>query len=142
MTGVGGGAVCVAEGVLVEPRAVARVAAAATRRVAGVVGLEPTLTGFVVELGRRVRDVATGREAADPVDGVRVETTAGGQSVVVTVALSVGGRSARDVSVDVVHGVREALDRQLGVRVDRVEVVVVDVALIPPEAAEEPGAST
>ncbi|GGM81469.1 hypothetical protein GCM10012275_60160 [Longimycelium tulufanense] len=125
----------VAEGVLVEPRAVARVAASATRGVGGVVSLEPTLVGLVAELGRRVADAATGREAADPVDGVRVEVCPGGHSVAVRVALSVGGRCAREVAADVAGATRDALERQLGVRADRVEVSVVDVALIPPEAA-------
>lgn len=132
MTLAVGSTVLVAEGVLVESLAIARLTASAARSVDGVVSLEPTLMGFVADIGRRLRDMAAGRDIADPIDGVHVTT--GLDSARIAVALSVGGRPAREVSVEVARTVRDTLDRQLGVRVDEVKVTVVDVALIPPEA--------
>ncbi|AHH93595.1 hypothetical protein GCM10010174_30610 [Kutzneria viridogrisea] len=132
MTTALGGAVEVAEGVVVESRAIARLTATAARSVDGVVSLEPTLLGFVADLGRQLRDVITGRDVADPVDGIQV--SAEPAAVRLGVALSVGGRPAREVSVEVSRTVRDNVQHNLGVRVDEVRVTVVDVALIPPEA--------
>ncbi|MCP2164542.1 Asp23/Gls24 family envelope stress response protein [Goodfellowiella coeruleoviolacea] len=120
----------VGEGVLVDTRAVARLAAIAAREVRGVLGLAPSPGGLVTSAGRRLREPTAGRGAGEPADGVRVALAQPG-SVVVDVALSVGGRPARDVATDVARHIRQTLERQLGVRTRSVRVNVVDIALSP-----------
>jgi len=121
-------AVQVHTGVRVCARAVERVAATAARSVAGVTSLEPTLASMAAELGRAVRDAATGREG-EAAHGVEAATV--GSGVVLQVCLSVGGRSARDVCADVARVVREQVREQLAVQVVSVHTTVVDIAALP-----------
>lgn len=126
--------VLVAEGVSVDPRAIARIAEGAAMAVAGVVRMEPTLAGLMTGFGHRIGDAVSGREVTVPVDGVEVVPGAGG-GVVVEIALSVAGRPARDTVVEVSQRVRAALTLALGVLVTRVEVAAVDVATLPLDGA-------
>jgi uncharacterized alkaline shock family protein YloU len=112
---------------------VERVAVTAARSVPGVTSLEPTLASMATELGRAVRDAATGR-AGEPVHAV--ESRAVGAGVELEMYLSVGARSARDVCADVARVVRQQVREQLAVRVVSVHTTVVDIAARPVGADE------
>jgi len=125
------GVVKVHTGVHVCTRAVERVAVTAVRTVAGV-SLEPTLASMATELGRAVRDAATGRSGDQSWHGVDADIA--GNGVALAMWVSVGARNARDVCAEIAIVVRRQVWEQLGVQVTSVRTTVVDIAALPVDA--------
>jgi len=126
------GVVKVHTGVHVCTRAVERVAVTAVRTVVGVTSLEPTLASMATELGRAVRDAATGRSGDESGHGVDADIA--GNGVALAMWVSVGARNARDVCAEIAVVVRRQVWEQLGVQVMSVRTTVVDIAALPVDA--------
>ncbi|MEC3953578.1 Asp23/Gls24 family envelope stress response protein [Nocardia sp. CDC153] len=111
---------------IVADAVVAGVAAWAAARVPGVVRVEPGLRGLVAGLTRAGKQLWSGFESASA-DGVRVHNPAEG-ALGVRLEIAIGAeRAAADVGAAVQAAVIDTVFERLGVTVDEVSVVIVDI---------------